>query len=354
MEAGDKFAFMLVPNTTVKDINSFKGISSASPMVQYGKVPLFSIPEANPSVGRGQMVSIDDNGTFAFEDIPTGLSTSDRDYNDFVFQIKGATGISQSIDDLSNSERNWRTTEVGKQLLEYTNRAVFDEGVFQVDSTGQVKIDLLYDGGSHQTDQVGIFSLKGMDMYEIGSDAFIREAIRRANTSTKEGYVVVKDAEQGALFSDTDNILNWEKNFNAGEYLGPKVYEMEAGDTFGFVIMSNGSLRDALTGQTYTTSNRPLFSMSSANISDIHQVAEVATATNGIMLGFEDVPLYSGSNRDYNDFVISVEGVKSIGITDIKDVMASYRNWVDTSLGNDIFNHFTMNHSAFADFNAGK
>ncbi|AFZ01805.1 DUF4114 domain-containing protein [Calothrix sp. PCC 6303] len=340
MDAGDKFAFMLVPNTTVKEINSFKGISSASSMVQYGKVPLFSIPEANPRMGRGQMVSVDGSGTFAFEDIPTGLSTSDRDYNDFVFQIKGATGITQSIDDFSNSDRNWRATEVGKELLKYSNRAVFDEGVFQVDSTGQVKIDLLYDGGGHHTDEIGIFSLKGMDIYEAGSDAFIREAIRRASSNSTDGYVVVKDAEEGALFSDNSGILDWEIDFNDGAYQGKKTYQMKEGDTFGFVLASNKTFNDVLTGQSLKNNNRPFFSMSAVNLNHDVQVGDVLTGTKGTIIGFEDLSLNGGSNRDYNDFVISVEGAKSIGITNVKDIMVNYHNWVDTLIGNDIVNYF--------------
>ncbi|HIK04218.1 MAG TPA: DUF4114 domain-containing protein [Trichormus sp. M33_DOE_039] len=340
MNPGDKFAFMLVPNTSVQEINKTKGISNASQMWQYGKLPLFSIPQANPNVAVGQIVDVDGNGTFAFEDIPTGSSTSDRDYNDFIFQVKGASGIAQSINTFSNSDRNWRTTNVGKQLLEYANRAVFDEGVFVADQTGQVKIDFLYDGGEYQQGEVGIFSLKGMDMYEAGSDAFTREAIRRATSNSTDGYVVIKDAEEGGLYSDTSNLLYWEPNFNGEAYQGEKIYEMKAGDAFGFVLMSNGTLNDALTGQSFSNSNRPVFSMSAANLNDNVQVAEVLKGSNGVMIGFEDVTLHTTSDRDYNDFVITIEGVQSLGIADIKNVMVHYHNWVDTQIGTDLSNYF--------------
>ncbi|MBD2420636.1 DUF4114 domain-containing protein [Anabaena cylindrica FACHB-243] len=340
MNPGDKFAFMFVPNTSVQEINKTKGISKASQMWQYGKLPLFSIPEANPSMAVGQLVDVDGNGTFALEDIPTASSTSDRDYNDFVFQIKGAKGVAQSIDTFSNSERNWRNTAVGKQLLEYSNRAIFDEGVFVANQTGQVKIDFLYDGGEYEQGEVGIFSLKGMDMYEAGSNAFIREALRRATSNSTDGYVVVKDAEEGGLYSDNSNILYWEPNFNGEEYQGEQIYNLKAGDAFGFVLMSNGTLQDALTGQSFTNSNRPVFSMSAANLNDNVQVAEVLTGSNKMMIGFEDVALHPKSDRDYNDFVLTVKGVQSIGITDIKDVMLHYHNWVDTQIGSDLTNYF--------------
>ncbi|AUT02901.1 hypothetical protein CLI64_22220 [Nostoc sp. CENA543] len=340
MNPGDKFALMFVPNTSVEEINKTKGISKASQMWQYGKLPLFSIPEANPNVAVGQIVDVDGNGTFAFEDIPTGYSGSDRDYNDFVFQIKGASGVAQSIDNFSNSERNWRTTEVGQKLLEYANRSVFDEGVFVTDKTGQVKIDYLYDGGEYLKGEVGIFSLKGMDIYEAGSDAFIREAVRRATSNSTDGYIIIKDAEEGALYSDQSNVLYWEPNFNGGAYQGEKSYQMKAEDIFGFVLTSNGNLEDALTGQSFTNSNRPLFSMSAANFNRNVQVAEVLKGSQGVMIGFEDVTLHTTSDRDYNDFVITVEGVQSIGVTGIKDVMVHYHNWVDTSIGNDLTKYF--------------
>ncbi|MBD2665523.1 hypothetical protein B6N60_05248 [Richelia sinica FACHB-800] len=340
MNPGDKFAVMFVPNTTVADISKAKGINSSSSMWQYGKLPLFSIPQANPSTARGQIVNVDGNGTFAFEDIPTGSSSSDRDYNDFIFQFKGAKGTAQSMDNFSNSDRNWRTTNVGQQLLEYSNRATFDEGVFVVNKSGQVTIDFLYDGGEYKQGEVGIFSLKGMDMYETGSAAFIQEAVRRATSNSKNGYVVVQDANDGGLYSDNTGILNWEPNFNGGVYQGEKIYEMNAGDAFGFVLAPNGTLNEILSGASLSNSHKPVFSMSAANLNDTIQVAEVLTGSNKTMIGFEDVTLNSSSDRDYNDFVLSLKGVQSIGITDIKDVMVHYHNWVDTSIGADLTNYF--------------
>ena len=342
MNAGDKFAFMFVPNTSVQEINNTKGMSSKSSMWQYGKVPLFSIPEANPNLAIGQMVKVDGNGTFAFEDIPTGSSTSDRDYNDFIFQLKGAKGVAQSIDTFANSDRNWRTTGVGQQLLTYSNRAIFDEGVFVADQKGQVKIDFLYDGGEYKKGEVGIFSLKNMDMYEAGSNAFIKEAVRRATSNSTDGYVVVKDAEEGGLVSDSHSLFDWEPNFNDGTYQGEKIYNLNAGDSFGFIITGNESLNDALGRPSFTDENRPLFSMSAANVNHNVQVADVLTKPQGAMIGFEDVAIYDGSDRDYNDFVISIKGIdgNSLGMTDIKDAMADNHNWVDTKIGSDLINYF--------------
>ncbi|BAY27663.1 hypothetical protein NIES2100_74880 [Calothrix sp. NIES-2100] len=339
MNPGDKFAFMFVPHTNVEEIKNAPWLSKDSQMWQYGKLPLFSIPEANPNMAVGQVVDVDGNGTFAFEDIPTGSSTSDRDYNDFVFQVKGAKGIVQSIDNFSNFEKDWRKTNVGQQLLEYSNRGLFDEGVFVANQTGQVKINFLYDGGYYNQGEVGIFSLQGMDMYKTGSTAFMTEAVRRANSNTSSGYVVVQDPQEGARFTDNANILNWETNFNNGSYKGEKIYQMQGGDTFGFVFAANGTLNDALTGQG-GTSNKLFFSMSAANLNNTVQVADFFTGSKGAVIGFEDVAIDSGSNRDYNDFVISLGGIKTVGVSNIQDVMAYNRNWVNTAVGTEITNYF--------------
>ncbi|MBD2196022.1 MULTISPECIES: DUF4114 domain-containing protein [Calothrix] len=339
MNPGDKFAFMFVPHTNAQAIKNANWLSKDSHMWQYGKLPLFSIPEANPNMAVGQMVDVDGNGTFAFEDIPTGSSTSDRDYNDFVFQIKGAKGIAQSIDNFSNSDRDWRTTTVGQQLLEYTNRAIFDEGVFLANQTGQVKVDFLYDGGDYHQGELGIFSLRGMDMYEIGSTAFMTEAVRRATSNNSDGYVVAQDPVEGARFTDNSAILNWEPNFNNEQYRGEKIYQMQGGDTFGFVFAANGTLHDALTGQG-AASNKLFFSMSAANLNETVQVAEFLTGDKGAVIGFEDVAIDSGSNRDYNDFVISLGGIKTVSLPTIQDVAIYNHNWTNTQIGTAITNYF--------------
>lgn len=331
MKPGDKFAFMLVQHTTVWEI------SDPTKIWQWGKLPLFSIPEANPGgTPEGQIVEVDGSGTYAFEDVRTDLDNSDRDYNDFVFQIKGATGAVSSIDLYSNSDRDWRKTDIGAEILEYTNRAIFDEGVFQVGS-GEVTIDFLYDGGFYQGAEVGIFSLNGMDMYETGSNAFIEEAINRAQSNTSQGYTVVRDTDEKAKYSAN---LRWENNFNTGSYQGKQTFLMNPGDTFGMVVVPDGTLDEALTTPDWAIKKDPLFSMSAANLDNQIQFADVFTGTEGTVIGFEDVRLDVGRNRDYNDLVLAIEGAQSIGFSDVEDVMANNRNWLDTEVGRDIIGYF--------------
>lgn len=334
MNPGEKFSFMLVQNTSVAEI------SDPTKIRQWGKLPLFSIPEANPGGSpQGQMVNIDRRGTYAFEDVRTDIANSDRDYNDFVFQVKGAKGAVSSIDLYSNSDRDWRKTTIGQEILEYTNRALFDDGVFQVGESGEVIIDFLYDGGSYQRAEVGIFNLDGMDMYETGSDDFIEEAINRAQSNSSLGYNVIQDLNDGAKYSAS---LRWEGNYNNGQYEGQQTFLMNPGDTFGIVIIPDGTLNEALTAPAWAIKKDPLFSMAAANVNHQVQFADVANHAGGTVIGFEDVRLDIGSNQDYNDIILAIEGAQSIGLSAVEDVIANNRNWLNTTVGQDILGYFEI------------
>ena len=333
MNPGDEFAVMLVQHTSVREI-----ADDPSQVRQWGKRALFSIPEANPGgKSQGQIVDINGNGAFAMEDLALNGNFSDRDYNDMVFQIKGANATVASIEHFSNPDRNWQATTIGKELLEYANRAVFDEGVFQVGESGEVIIDFLYDGGWYTETEVGIFSLAGMDIYETDSEAFIQEAIDRATSNSNQGYVVVRDTKEGAKFSD-DPL--WEDNYNDGEYRGRQTLLMNPGDTFGLVLVPDGTLDEAVSAPDWAVKKDPLFSMSAANLDNQVQLADIITGKKGTVVGFEDIRLDLNSNTDYNDIILAIEGVQRIGLTDIEDVISTNRNWLDTEVGLDIVNYF--------------
>jgi hypothetical protein len=329
MDAGDEFATLLVQTAKVQDLYNNTA--------KFKQQALFSVSEVHYG-GKpiGQMVAVDNDGTYAFEDVRTDGTQSDRDYNDIIFQIKGAKGASESMDSLYDPSRNWRKTETGKELLTYANRSVFDEGVFTVGQSGQVKVDFLYDGGAYQNGQIGIFSLTGMDIYETGSKAFMEEALRRATSNTTEGFIVATDSTDAAKFSAN---LSWEPNYNGGQYRGSHVHQMNSGDTLGVVMVANDTLTNALNSTNLTTSKRPYFSMSAANSNNSIQMAEILNSVQRTIIGMEDV-YRDNSNKDYNDFIISIEGVKSIDVTDLDGVISHNRQWQNTTVGQDIFNYF--------------
>ncbi|MGK7948873.1 MAG: hypothetical protein AB4368_08740 [Xenococcaceae cyanobacterium] len=113
------------------------------------------------------------------------------------------------------------------------------QGVFQVDETGAISFDYLYDGGWFQG-ELAVFSLQGMENYQAGSQEFMVEAARRALTNSQEGRILLQDRQQGAKFSEN---LAWENNFNAGEYQGVKTFEMTAGDELAFMLVQHTTLQ---------------------------------------------------------------------------------------------------------------
>ena len=117
MNPGDRFGLMFLRNSTIQEI-----VDDSSIIWQTGKLPFFSIPEANPGFSPAQMVAVDNYGTFAFEDSRIDWNEGDRDYNDIVFQLLGGSTSAPSMDDWVNIDRDWRITDVGEDLLEYTSR----------------------------------------------------------------------------------------------------------------------------------------------------------------------------------------------------------------------------------------
>jgi surface antigen len=114
MRPGDTFGVAIVPNGTFQQVfdNSDFGCD---------QLPLFSFNTANPNGGvqAGLIGDVTGEGhTFAFEDLRLD-GESDRDYNDIVFQVRGAVGQAGSLDQLIDPNRDWRTLPIGQALLAY-------------------------------------------------------------------------------------------------------------------------------------------------------------------------------------------------------------------------------------------
>ncbi|MEG4591256.1 peptidoglycan DD-metalloendopeptidase family protein [Microcoleus sp. F8_C2] len=108
MPPGAKFAVMLVPNGTVQQI-------SESPSLWQDKTPLFSIPAANAD---SQVMLADFTGkgnTFAWEDIPG--NQADRDFNDLIFAIDGATANVPELAANVNANTQWLESKAGQEIL---------------------------------------------------------------------------------------------------------------------------------------------------------------------------------------------------------------------------------------------
>ncbi|WP_072620769.1 S8 family serine peptidase [Spirulina major] len=111
MKAGDRFGIMLASNHSIEDVAN-------------GKIEnvRFSMATDNPNDDFyfGQIADVTGDGnTFAFEDVT--LDQSDQDYNDIVFQVRGATAETALMDEVVAEGRDWRTQNMGQALIEYAN-----------------------------------------------------------------------------------------------------------------------------------------------------------------------------------------------------------------------------------------
>ncbi|GBC59360.1 hypothetical protein DENIS_0299 [Desulfonema ishimotonii] len=117
MTPGDKLVTVLIPDGTFAEVAKNPGTTDQK------KRPLFSLATSNPDDGLyyGQIAGIDVEGmeeafinAVAYEDI--AADNSDRDYNDIVFQIRGVTICSPTLDGLiaegyMKAEDDWRITD---------------------------------------------------------------------------------------------------------------------------------------------------------------------------------------------------------------------------------------------------
>jgi Subtilase family/Domain of unknown function (DUF4114) len=114
MNPGDRFGIVLMPNGTIAEL-------AQNPTLDGSKRPLFSLASANPIAGFqfGQLADVTGNGsTFVFEDLRVD-GESDLDYEDIVFQIRGAVGVAARLDDVILSGNDWRESAMGQAILNY-------------------------------------------------------------------------------------------------------------------------------------------------------------------------------------------------------------------------------------------
>ncbi len=305
MNAGAQFGFMLTQHTSIQEL-----ADSPERYNQWGKLPLFSIAEANPDyMGNApqQFAALDGSGTFGFEAVRVERPGSDRDYNEVVFQVIGATGNAPYYGDVRNPGRNFRMSTIGEQIREQSKQNILDDGYFTIGKSGEVKIDLLFDGGWYKG-EVGIFSLEGMNQYKSGSLEFIQEAATRALTNSTQGHVLFQDRVEGARF---DGNFAWEPNFNSGTYQGSKSFQLNAGGKYGLMLVPHTTLAETASNPTLDSSKgkRPFFSMKSANLLNAVQMIEHQTnIDNMAVIGMEDLNVFFGGDRDYNDIILNIEG----------------------------------------------
>lgn len=303
MNAGDRFGLVMTQNTALATL-----ADNPESYTQPGKLPLFSIAEANPDGNAPQQfAALDGYGTFGFEAVRVDGAGSDRDYNEVVFQLIGATGNAPYYGKVRNPGRNFRMSTIGEQIRSHSQQNVLDDGYLVVGKSSEVTIDVLFDGGWYKG-EVGIFNLEGMERFEAGSLEFIQEAATRALTNSNQGYVLLQDQIEGARF---DGNFPWERNFNDGVYQGQKTLQLTAGGRYGLMLVPNTTLVETATNPSLDGVNgkRPFFSMKGGNLINSVQMLEHPTVRDDLtIIGMEDLNIYFGGDRDYNDVMLAIEG----------------------------------------------
>ncbi|MEM9541079.1 MAG: S8 family serine peptidase [Cyanobacteria bacterium P01_E01_bin.42] len=125
MRPGDRFGIMLIPNGTVKQIYK-------KPNSKGARKPLFSL--ATEGNDFGQIADLTGEGhTFAMEDVHPHHQWFDRDYNDIIFQVSGATAKTQSLDKAISPEKDWRKTDLGQEIIQYVEENNPNRPKFPID-----------------------------------------------------------------------------------------------------------------------------------------------------------------------------------------------------------------------------
>jgi hypothetical protein len=183
----------------------------------------------------------------------------------------------------------------------------FDSGVYTVDSSGQVSIDYLFDGGWYQG-EVGIFNLDEMDFLLMDANTFAQEAIRRVLSNSQLGHIVLSDQTEGAKFSG--KLLYESQDYNSGSYTGIKQFSMAPGSKFGIILISDNTFQAAL---NQPNRESPIFSLVKADDNALFQNTQMVSLSNdSSVIAIEDITLNSAyADQDYNDVVIRVSGATS-------------------------------------------
>ncbi|MDJ1178445.1 DUF4114 domain-containing protein [Roseofilum sp. BLCC_M91] len=321
MEAGGEYGLVVSPDG---------GISDAA---EEGSPLYFSTDPEH----QERIADITGHGrAFAIED------WKDGDRNDLIFQLTGATGDLPELDEVIDPELDWRETETGEEILDHLNHE-FHSGVFTVGESGEVEIDFLFDGGKYEG-EVSLFSLEGMEEFDIDSKEFIEEAARRSLSNSNEGHIVIVDKIEGAKF---EGRLAEGKSHNDGQYLGVKTVQMNAGDRVGVMLVPNSSVKHVFERPDIEGSARPLFSMATANPDDGFHVGQIADVTGeGKTFVMEDIRLDKGkSDEDYNDIIFQIRGATA-EVIQMDELIDPEDDWRDSELGQKIVNYaFEQPHS---------
>jgi hypothetical protein len=302
MRPGDSFAAVIVPSGTFEQV-------AANPGAGGSLRPLYSIPAANPggTQFKGQVGDLDGSGSlFAFEDLRLDGS-SDRDYNDLVFQVLGARGEATPVAEVVNPGRDFTGTTVFEKAIEPAVEQAraqdakvvspsFGAGTFVVGPGGSIGVDSLRDDLPARG-EVALFSLAGMGNLLPGSPEFLREAARRALTGSSLGHVVVSDSSQASRGAD-----------DGRPYLGQRTFAMNAGDSVALLHVPGGTVWGVFSATATRPAPATYSSISRANPDGLGRVAahpDNPSSPSVLAVGFD----VDAVGETFTDAVVGLVGL---------------------------------------------
>jgi Domain of unknown function (DUF4114)/Bacterial pre-peptidase C-terminal domain len=215
MRSGSQFGIILVPNGTIQD-------ASSNPDLIADNRPLFSISAANPqqTTQFAQLFNFTSdsesgakNLTFGFEDRQPNRN-ADRDYNDLIFKVEGATGVAAVIDKVINPRRDWRQSTVGQQVIQ---NAVEPEDLAG-NTVNEARVVNFTSSSTSYQGWVG--SLDTADYYSFSLDKS-RDLKLSLNGLSNNGDVKLLNVDGNVIFSSQNSSITAESinaNLNAGTY----------------------------------------------------------------------------------------------------------------------------------------
>ena len=215
-----------------------------------------------------------------------------------------------------------------------------------IDPLGKLAIVWKFDGGSYEG-QVGIVPIAGMENYDLNSQEFLEESLRRALTN-----IIVDDTTEGAEFAGDMA----DGDFYRGDFAGEKIIQLQAGGQFFLAVIPNGTFADVLAslekGETPMGNLRPLFSFSTPNPGTINHFVQLVDLTGGgTTFALEDIQSDQGSDWDLNDLIITIKGanIDALTVDELIEsgILSEAPQWMEEEAGQVILE------SAVADVVAG-
>ncbi|MCC3595807.1 MULTISPECIES: putative Ig domain-containing protein [unclassified Microcoleus] len=349
MEADAGLAETDTAPATISNSSSARVTDTASAAIG-SSLPLAATDPELDTIGSSLSPTATDTG---LDTIPNSLSGEVTDTksatigNSLSGEIAGtesnpnsasATNGEPPADTFALSDSNNSDSEPSFASLSIASTSIpTNPGTFTVGQSGTVRFDYTFDGGYYEG-ELAIFSLTGMEAFTPGTPAFAAEALRRALTNSTEGRIVIRDNAEGAKFTGA---MPGESDFGAGPYQGIKSFTMTPGDTFGVLLVPNGTVQLAYQhpwlGDIFPE-HRPLFSIPSANPSNTSYVLPVADATGtGNTFALEDTTA-ANSDGDYNDVIFTVLGATG-NAPPIGQLINPNKEWRNTPLGQQIIEY---------------